>query len=234
MVKLTRTQRWTALCIWIVVFVLVFISQSFVTLAPVSMIWAEGSTKEFPDQIFRVAAFPRGDAARLYDNDEVTRGYLDRAIFVSLNEWKSDGPIGVFTSATEVMFVDRADLALDVASEEDLYQWTDVSRVFTDSTFDPELDAVKRFHYFSAKPGEHRVDAYMTNGDIITSDYRSEGETVIPLRVTLTSATAPQDIHPVQAAIHGMLVATFAVALYWAILVVRWWWRRPRPPEAAA
>ncbi len=234
MVRFTRKQRRIALGLWFVVFALVFVSQSLVTIAPVSTIWAEGSKKDLPDRIFRVAAFPRGDAARLYDSDEVTSGYLDRAIFVSLDEWNSDGPIGVFTSATEVMFVDRANLALDVASEDDSDRWTEVARVFSVSTFDPQLDAVERFDYFSAKPGEHRVNAYMANGDINTSDYRTEGEIVIPLRVTLTSASAPRDIPPLPAALHGVLLATASVAVYWLTTAVRAWRLRPRPPQAAA
>jgi hypothetical protein len=170
----------------------------------------------------------------LYDNDEVTRGTLDRAIFVSFDEWNSDGPIGVFTSATEVMFVDRANLALDVASEDGRNGWVDASQVFAVSTFDPQLDAVERFDYFSAKPGEHTVNAYMANGDINTSDYRAEGQIVIPLRVTLTSASAPRDIPPLQAALHGVLLATASVAVFWLTTAARAWWFRPRPPQAAA
>lgn len=235
MVKLRRGQRWAILVLWAVVFVFVFVTSQLVTIAPVSMLWAVGDDVQFPEREFRVAAFPRGDAAVLYDHEERPYGYLNRAIFISLDEWKSDGPIGVFTSATDVMFVDRADLTLEPEDESRTGSLVDGARAFYLEVFDSRLDAVRRFDYFVRIPDQRVVNAHMANGDIYTSEYRVERESVVvPLKVWLTSASAPQDISPPRALLHAAVFASVTVVVAWLAIALRHWWFSPRPPEAAA
>jgi hypothetical protein len=222
------------LAIWLGVFALVFVSQLFVTIAPVSTVWTHESRAAFPENEFRVIAFPRDDNVWLVGGEGSQRQRLDRAVVLSLDEWHSDGPIGVFVGPTDIMFVERSDLRLTAADADAEQRLVALAREAHQRFFDPQLDAVRRFEYFSPDIGKHVVNACMTNGDIYTSQYRSEQDSVvIPLRVRLTSASAPQDVPQLGAALRAALFAGIAMGVCWLGFVLRAWWISPRPNTEA-
>ncbi len=229
MVKLSRSQRRKSIALWLCVFAIDFVAASLVSIAPVSTVWTRESRTAFPSNEFRVVVFPTDDDVWLSDSAGTQSLRLDRALALSLDEWNSDGPIGVFVGPTEIMFAERADLRLTAADADAEDRWVDLALEAQQQFFDPRLDAMRRFDYFSPEPSEHRVNAYMTNGDIYTSEYRTEGDSVVtPLKARLTSASAPQDVPPLRAAMSAAGFATVAIVVYWIGLALRPWWASQR------